>query len=406
LIKGREIVLGVTGGIAAYKAVELVRLFIQKGADVHVVMTKNAKEFVTPLTFQTLSKNPVITEMFEVSKEVDIKHISLARRADLVLIAPASANIIGKYAHGIADDFLSTMLLATKAPIFIAPAMNPEMYQNAIVQGNIASLEKTGVKFISPGIGDTACEEIGMGRLADVKVILREIENIFDIKKDLTSQVMLVTAGPTQEPLDPVRYITNPSSGKMGYALARAGQERGAHVILISGPTHLPPPPGLTFFPITTAQEMREIVLREVAEANIVIKAAAVVDFRPKSPGKQKIKKEIFNKNELTVRLEKSPDILAEIGSRKENKILVGFAAETEALLENARKKMVAKNLDLIVANDITADGAGFGSETNKVNIIYRDGKMEELPLLSKKELAHLILDRVVDTVQSRKREE
>jgi len=403
LLQGKTIVIGVTGGIAAYKTVELVRFLIQEGAGVHVVMTRNAQEFVTPLTFQTLSKNRVITDMFELSTEVDVKHISLARKADLILIAPATANIIGKYAHGIADDFLTTMLLATKAPVFIAPAMNPEMYHHPIVQSNIASLEKNGVRFIPPGIGDTACEEIGEGRLADLQVILQELKIFFAIKKDLAGQIILVTAGPTQEPLDPMRYITNPSSGKMGYALARAAGERGAQVILISGPTSLTPPPGIAFFSVKTAQEMYGIVLRELARASIVIKAAAVADFRPKSIKEQKIKKETAEKGELVLSLEKTPDILAEIGSRKGDKILVGFAAETEALLENARQKMVAKNLDLIVANDVMAVGAGFGSDNNKVNIIHRDGRIEELPLLPKEQIAHLILDRVVGIVQGSK---
>jgi len=403
LLQGKTIVIGVTGGIAAYKTVELVRFLIQEGAGVHVVMTRNAQEFVTPLTFQTLSKNRVITDMFELSTEVDVKHISLARKADLILIAPATANIIGKYAHGIADDFLTTMLLATKAPVFIAPAMNPEMYHHPIVQSNIASLEKNGVRFIPPGIGDTACEEIGEGRLADLQVILQELKIFFAIKKDLAGQIILVTAGPTQEPLDPMRYITNPSSGKMGYALARAAGERGAQVILISGPTSLTPPPGIAFFSVKTAQEMYGIVLRELARASIVIKAAAVADFRPKSIKEQKIKKETAEKGELVLSLEKTPDILADIGSRKGDKILVGFAAETEALLENARQKMVAKNLDLIVANDVMAVGAGFGSDNNKVNIIHRDGRIEELPLLPKEQIAHLILDRVVGIVQGSK---
>ena len=403
MLQGKTIVIGVTGGIAAYKTVELVRFLIQEGAGVHVVMTRNAQEFVTPLTFQTLSKNRVITDMFELSTEVDVKHISLARKADLILIAPATANIIGKYAHGIADDFLTTMLLATKAPVFIAPAMNPEMYHHPIVQSNIASLEKNGVRFIPPGIGDTACEEIGEGRLADLQVILQELKIFFAIKKDLAGQIILVTAGPTQEPLDPMRYITNPSSGKMGYALARAAGERGAQVILISGPTSLTPPPGIAFFSVKTAQEMYGIVLRELARASIVIKAAAVADFRPKSIKEQKIKKETAEKGELVLSLEKTPDILAEIGSRKGDKILVGFAAETEALLENARQKMVAKNLDLIVANDVMAVGAGFGSDNNKVNIIHRDGRIEELPLLPKEQIAHLILDRVVGIVQGSK---
>ena len=403
MLQGKTIVIGVTGGIAAYKTVELVRFLIQEGAGVHVVMTRNAQEFVTPLTFQTLSKNRVITDMFELSSEVDIKHISLARKADLILIAPATANIIGKYAHGIADDFLTTMLLATKAPVFIAPAMNPEMYHHPIVQSNITSLEKNGVRFIPPGIGDTACEEIGEGRLADLQVILQELKIFFAIKKDLAGQIILVTAGPTQEPLDPMRYITNPSSGKMGYALARAAGERGAQVILISGPTSLTPPPGIAFFSVKTAQEMYGIVLRELARASIVIKAAAVADFRPKSIKEQKIKKETAEKGELVLSLEKTPDILADIGSRKGDKILVGFAAETEALLENARQKMVAKNLDLIVANDVMAVGAGFGSDNNKVNIIHRDGRIEELPLLPKEQIAHLILDRVADIVQGSK---
>jgi phosphopantothenoylcysteine decarboxylase/phosphopantothenate--cysteine ligase len=400
MLAGKEIVLGVTGGIAVYKAVELVRLLVRKGASVQVVMTKNAQQFVTPLTFQTLSKHPVIIDMFELSKEVDIKHISLARRADLVLIAPATANIIGKYAQGIADDFLSTMLLATTAPVFIAPAMNPEMYSHPIVQRNLTSLEKMGVKIIPPGRGDTACEEIGLGRLADLEVILTELENFFAPKKDLEGQIVLVTAGPTQEPLDPIRYITNPSSGKMGYALARASKERGAQVILISGPTHLTPPRGVTFFPVRTAREMYEIVLREMSKTTIIIKAAAVADYQPKTFSPQKIKKGMDSGTELVLHLEKTPDILTKVGSMKGDKILVGFAAETESLLDNARHKLMSKNLDLIIANNVTLADVGFGSDSNKVNILYRDGRVEELPLLPKDQLSHLILDRIVEIMK------
>jgi len=393
ILAGKVVVLGITGGIAAYKAAELVRRLVNRGAIVHVVMTRNAQEFITPLTLQTLSRNPVVTEMFELPREVEIKHISLARRADVVLIAPATANIIGKYANGIADDFLSTMLLATRAPVFIAPAMNPEMYSHPVVQQNIARLKNNGVKIIPPGTGETACEEIGTGRLAEIEVILSELEGFFRQKRDLEGIVVMVTAGPTQEPLDPIRYITNPSTGKMGYALAKASLERGAQVILISGPTHLTPPPGVSFFPVRTAGEMCDRVLKELDKAKVVIKAAAVADFRPKQVEEQKIKKEGA---ELILRLERTPDILAQIGARKGDRILVGFAAETEDLIKNAREKLVKKNLDLVVANQVSRAGVGFASDDNQVTIIYRDGNIEELPLLTKERLAHLILDRVV----------
>lgn len=398
-LQDREIVLGVTGGIAAYKAVEVLRRLVQQGANVHVVMTRSAQEFVGPLTFQTLARNPVITEMFALTQETDIQHISLARRADLVLIAPATANVIGKFAHGIADDFLTTLLLATRAPILMAPAMNPEMYANGIVQDNIASLRARQVRFIPPGAGETACNEVGVGRLAEVSAIVEAVERFFLQGRDLVGKKVLVTAGPTEEPLDPVRFLSNPSSGKMGYALAEASQNRGAQVVLVSGPTLLAPPPNVDFYPIKTALEMRATVMRELESSDVVIKAAAVADYRPKTMFTSKIKK---REGELVVQLERNPDILAEIGSQKRHQVLVGFAAETDDLLANARAKVLQKNLDMIVANNVRSTEIGFRSNENKVLLIYPDGSIEDLPKMSKREVADAILDRVVELVRRR----
>lgn len=391
MIGERRIVLGVTGGIAAYKAAELVRELVRRGANVRVVMTQNACRFVTPLTFETLSGNPVATELFRAPDRFEIAHIGLAEFAELVVVAPATANIIGKMAGGIADDLLSTVLMTTAAPVLICPAMNTQMYANPVVQRNIAALGALGHGILEPAVGELACRTQGKGRLAEVGQIVEEIEVLL-APKDLTGEHLLVTAGPTREPFDPVRFITNYSSGKMGYAIAVVARRRGAAVTLVSGPTCLPPPPGITVIPVKTAREMREAVLSRLAEATVVIKAAAVADYRPAEYRAAKMKKKA---GPLTVTLERNPDIIGEIAAAKGNRIVVGFAMESEDLLENARRKLLAKGMDLIVANDVTVPGAGFQTDTNVVTILDRQGEVESLPLMEKLSAAGAILDRV-----------
>jgi len=393
MLEGKEIILGVAGSIAAYKAVEILRELIKRGARVTCVMTASARRFVAPLTFQTLSCQNVITDMFTLDYEAKIGHISTAERADLLLVAPATANIIGKFAHGIADDFLTNLFLATTAPVLIAPAMNTNMYEHPNVQANIKKLKGLGVRFVDPAYGELACGVEGKGRLAEVSDIVKAVEEILGMRHDLEGQTVLVTAGPTQEPLDPVRFITNRSSGKMGYALAVAARDRGARVVLVSGPTSLEPPPGVEYIPVVTTEEMRRAVLDRFEGTDIVIKAAAVADYRPTRSAPSKIKKE---EGILKIELERNPDILAELGGRKGGKVLVGFAAETEDLLKNAEEKLRKKNLDLIVANDVSKEGAGFSVDTNLVKILDRKGNVEEFPLLSKREVAEIVLDRVV----------
>ena len=394
ILTDKEIILGVTGGIAAYKAAELVRELIKKGAKVHVVMTRNAQEFITPLTFQTLSCNPVQTDLFSLIEDSRIGHVALADMADIVVIAPATANIIGKVAHGIADDFLSTMIMATKCPVLFAPSMNVNMWGSAAVKQNGEKLKKAGYHFIGPEEGDLACEVIGKGRLAAVADIVERIEGLLT-EKDMNGKRILITAGPTHEPIDPVRFISNRSSGRMGFALAKMATRRGADVILISGPTHLPVPGGnIRFVPVGTASEMREAVLEHYKECSVIIKAAAVSDYHPKSVSKQKLKKLDAS---ASLELERNPDIIGEIGSLKGDRVLVGFAAETRNLIANARKKLKEKYLDLIVANDVSRSDSGFATETNKVVIIDSRGKVDPLPLKSKDEVANIILERVVE---------
>jgi len=392
MLKGKKILLGVTGGIAAYKAAELVRELVRSGAEVFVVMTRSAQAFITPLTFQTLSGNQVTTELFSLIEESEIGHISLADRADLLVIAPATANIIGKIAGGIADDMLTTIVMATRAPVLLAPAMNVHMWENSICQENIQKLRGRGYHFIDPEAGDLACGYEGKGRLAEIQAIVEEIRFILS-PKDLSGETLLVTAGPTEEPIDPVRFLSNRSSGKMGFALARAARMRGARVILVSGPSALPAPSGITFIQVRTAVEMREAVLENLAQASVLVMAAAVSDYRPRGTSPEKIKK---SGAELTLPLELNPDILVEAGQRKGKQLLIGFAAETESLLANARKKLAEKNLDLIVANDVNLPGAGFAVDTNIVKLIDRSGKIEELPLMNKEDLADRVLDRVL----------
>jgi phosphopantothenoylcysteine decarboxylase/phosphopantothenate--cysteine ligase len=400
MLKGKKIVLGVSGGIAAYKAAEFVRLLIKEEARVHVVMTKNAQEFITPLTFQTLSGNPVVTDLFTLIEDEKIGHIALADIAELIIILPATANTIGKIANGIADDFLSTLVMASKAPVLFVPSMNVNMWENKVLQKNIQRLVEVGYHFIEPGEGELACHWYGKGRLAELNEVIEKIEDLLSLK-DLKGEKILITGGPTQEPIDPVRFLTNRSSGKMGDALARVARRRGAEVILITGPTSLPIPRGdIRVFSIRTAEEMREAVLAHMEGCSVVIKAAAVSDFRPKEISQKKLKKA---DPRTSLELEKTRDILKEIGKKKGDRILVGFAAETEDLMANARKKMMEKNLDFIVVNDVTKPDAGFGSDTNRVKILYSSGEVKDLPLMSKEEVSHFILDDVIKILKQKK---
>ena len=361
-------------------------------------MTRGAMEFVTPLTFQTLSGKPVASETFNLTQESEIGHINLADSADLFVIAPATANVIGKMAGGIADDLLTTVLLATQAPVLVAPAMNIHMYENPLVQENIRKLRRVGYHFIEPAEGYLACGYEGKGRLPDPEKIFETIKNLLK-KKDLAGERFLITAGPSREPLDPVRYISNRSSGKMGYALARAALSRGAEVVLVSGPTALEPPSGARTIAVTSAAEMRRAVLGEFPRCTAVIMAAAVGDYRPAEIAPRKIKRA---KGPLELRLEPNPDILKELGAQKNGKLVVGFAAETEELTTNATKKLRAKNLDMIVANDVTQEGSGFDGDTNIATIIDRSGASFSLPLMSKSELADRIYDHLVSLKHQR----
>jgi phosphopantothenoylcysteine decarboxylase/phosphopantothenate--cysteine ligase len=400
MLKAKEIVLGVTGGIAAYKAAEFVRLLTKAEARVHVVMTRNAREFVTPLTFQTLSGNPVTTETFSLLEEAKIGHITLADLAELIVILPATANIIGKIANGIADDFLSTMVMASKAPVLLVPSMNVNMWENRALQENLATLIERGYHFVEPGVGELACHWYGKGRLAELDEVIEKLEDLFS-QKDLKGERILVTAGPTQEPMDPVRFITNHSTGKMGFALAQCARRRGADVVLVTGPTSLSlPRRDLEVFRVQTAEEMRKTVLTLVKRCSIVIKAAAVSDYRPVAVSPHKVKK---RSPSLSLNLERTADILQEVGKRKGQKILVGFAAETEEVIANARKKLAEKNLDLIIANDVAQPGAGFGHDTNQIKILYPTGEIKELPLMSKEEASMAILDEVARLIAKRK---
>lgn len=392
MLQGKQIVLGVTGGIAGYKAVELLRLLVKAGAQVQVIMTRAAQEFVTPLTFQTLSGNPVHSELFNLIAEQEIGHISLADRADLFIVAPATANVIGKIAGGIADDLLTTTIMATKAPVLIAPAMNCNMYQNPIYQKNEEKLRRYGYHFVAPVKGALACGWEGEGKFQEPSVIVAEAIRLLT-PQSLAGRRVLVTAGPTREEIDPVRFISNHSSGKMGYAIATEAWRRGAHVTLVSGPTALTAPWGVQLVPVASAREMHAAVSAVRAESDIIIKAAAVADYRPVDRARDKMKK---GSERLTLELTKNPDILSELGQVKtDGQVLVGFAAETTNLREHAMAKLQAKNLDLIVANDVSATDAGFNVDTNRVRLLFRDGRDEELPLADKGEVARQILDRI-----------
>lgn len=392
MLAGKTLVLGVTGGIAAYKSAELVRLLVKEGAFVRVIMTKNAQEFITPLTLQTLSGNPVATETFDLTQESEIGHIRLADTADLILIAPATADIIAKLAHGLADDLLSTVLLATTARVLLAPAMNVHMYAHPLVQENMRKLASLGYGFVEPAEGFLACGYEGKGRLADPEDIVEEVQAALT-KKDMRDERIIVTAGPNAEPIDPVRFITNRSTGKMGFAMARVAWRRGAEVTLVSGPTSLTPPRGVRFCSVRTALEMQKAILDQYDQATMLISAAAIADYRPARVATQKIKKMEGN---FSVELTRNPDILKELSAQKGNRLHIGFATETENVLENAARKLRTKNLDMIVANDVTQEGAGFAHDTNIVTLIDRSERMETLPLMSKDDVAHAVYDRLM----------
>ena len=384
------VVLGVTGGIAAYKSLDIVSTLVKQDIDVRVIMTKAATEFVTPLSFQSLSKNQVIVDMFEEPKSWEIQHISLAQRADLMLIAPATANVIGKVANGIADDMLSTTIMATKAPVVFALAMNTNMYENKMVQNNIDKLKNFGYEFIEPASGRLACGDIGKGKLEKVDIICEEILSRLYEKKDLVGKKVLITAGPTISPIDPVRYITNNSSGKMGYAIAKEARDRGAEVTLISGPSSLEAPIGINFIRVKTNEEMFKAVLSKFNDSDIVVKSAAVADYKAKNYSTEKIKK---GDGGLNLEFIRDNDILKNLGERKKEQILVGFAAESNNLLDNAAEKLRKKNLDYIVANDITARDTGFASDFNKVYIIDAEGNTKGLDKMTKREVARELFD-------------
>jgi len=391
MLQNKTVVLGVSGGIAVYKAVELLRLLTKAGATVHVVITKNAQQFVTPLTFQTLSGNPVHTELFNLYEEQEIGHISLADQADLFILAPATANLVGKIAHGLADDLLTTSVLATQAPVLVVPAMNSNMYENKIYQQNEKTLIEAGFHLMKPVTGELACGWEGKGKLPEPEAIFNAA-SITLSPKDLLGCQMLVTAGPTREELDPVRYLSNYSSGKMGYAIAAAAAARGASVTLVSGPTSLKTPYGVKCVSVSSAEQMRGAVLDHYAGTHVVIKAAAVADYRPALRGENKLKK---SADDMTLELEKNPDILAELGAQKGNRVLIGFAAETERLLAHAAEKLQNKNLDMVVANDLSLEGAGFDVDTNIVRFLFADGQVKELDLMSKEQVANLLLHHV-----------
>jgi phosphopantothenoylcysteine decarboxylase/phosphopantothenate--cysteine ligase len=391
MLNGKNVLLGVTGGIAAYKAVDIVSQLVKLNANINVIMTKNATQLVQPLTFRYISRNPVAVDMFAEPESWKPEHIALADKADILVIAPATANIIAKLAHGIADDMLSTTSLAVQCPILIAPAMNSHMLENAIVQENIKTLMNHGVEFIESEYGMLACGYEGKGRLANPEKIVERIIGILTAKRDLEGKTVLVTAGPTREALDPVRFISNRSSGKMGYAIAEIASKRGADVVLITGPTSIKTPDKVKVISVESALQMSDAVMAIASQSDIIIMSAAVSDYRPKEFSQQKIKRD---KGEITLILKENPDILAEIGKNKrESQIIVGFSMETENLLENSLKKLKKKNADFIVANDLSKEGAGFGTDTNIVTLISASGDVQELPVMSKYDVANAIFD-------------
>ncbi|NLU49856.1 MAG: bifunctional phosphopantothenoylcysteine decarboxylase/phosphopantothenate--cysteine ligase CoaBC [Syntrophomonadaceae bacterium] len=390
----KTVVVGVTGGIAAYKSAELVSRLYKAGISVQVIMTENATRFITPLTLRTLSGNPVLTDAFQEDNRWRVQHIGIAEEADLLVIAPATANIIAKIAHGLADDLLSTVVLATRAPLLLVPAMNTNMFTNPVVQENLATLRKRGFHVLEPDEGELACGVSGKGRMPEVDVIFRRVWELLAPRTDFAGKTLLITSGPTQEDIDPVRYITNRSTGRMGLALAHQAMARGGKVILVTGPTNLPLPEGASIVRVRSAREMFERAKEYYPHCDIVIGAAAVADYRPRTYSEQKVKK---SDDDLVIELTRNPDILGELGRDKRNRILVGFAAETGDLIANGEAKMKKKNLDLLVANDVTLDGAGFGVDTNIVTIISRKGEITSLPKMSKDDLARIILDKIAE---------
>jgi len=396
VLKGRNILLGITGSIAAYKSADLARRLIDEGAHVRVVMTEAACRFISPFTLKTLTGNPVLTDLFE----DPLSHVNLAKETNLLLVAPATANTINKFACGVADNLLTNIWLAYKGLTLIAPAMNSGMYSNPVVKKNLKELSRVGVVFVGPVSGNLACGEEGVGRMAEISEIVEAAVSLLT-PKDLKGQNILVTAGPTIEPIDPVRFISNRSSGKMGFAIARAALRRGARVTLISGPTSLKPPDGLSFIPVERASEMETAVLRNLPKATSVIMAAAVSDFTPSKVSKEKLKR---RNGKISIDLKSTPDILKKISKRKGNRVLVGFAVEIGKNVESAKEKLKEKNLDFIVLNDITQKGAGFGVDTNIVTIIDKDGRVTDYPLMKKIEVANMILDRMAQVATQKKR--
>ena len=390
MLRGKTVVLGVTGSIAAYKIATLASMLVKKQASVHVIMTKNATNFINPITFETLTGHKCLVDTFDRNFEFQVEHVSLAKQADVVMIAPASANVIGKLAHGLADDMLTTTLLACKCPKIVSPAMNTAMFENPIVQDNLKILEKYGYEVIQPASGYLACGDIGSGKMPEAEILYQYIERTLAGPKDLVGKKVLVTAGPTQENIDPVRYITNHSSGKMGYAVAKAAMLRGADVTLVSGQTALTPPMFVKYVQITTAEEMYQEVTSRSDEQDIIIKAAAVADYRPKTVYENKVKKK---EGQIAIELERTKDILAYLGEhKKENQFLCGFSMETENMIGNSRAKLQKKNLDMVAANNVKVEGAGFQGDTNVMTLITQDQEIA-LPLMSKEEAANKILD-------------
>lgn len=394
MLKDKTVVIGVSGGIAAYKACDVVSRLKKLNANVHVIMTKGATEFVTPLTFQSLSQNYVVSDMFEEPKTWDVEHISLAKKADVFLIAPATANVIGKIANGICDDMLTTTVMATTGKVLIAPAMNTNMYKNPILQRNIQLLKEIGYNFVEPESGRLACGDVGEGKLAAPEKIVDAVVDLLSTKtQDLKGEKIMITAGPTRESIDPVRYLTNRSTGKMGYAIAKMAASRGADVTLVTGPTNIEVPSNIKkLVKVESAQEMYNAIIDNFDDNNVIIKSAAVADYKPKTYCNKKIKK---SDDDLVIELDRNKDIAYEIGKIKKDKILVGFAAETNDLIENAKNKVKKKNFDFIVANDLTENGAGFGTDTNIVKIIDKNGDISKYPQMKKDEVADIILDKV-----------
>lgn len=395
MLKGKTVVLGVTGSIAAYKIANLASMLVKLHADVNVIMTRNATNFINPITFETLTGNKCLIDTFDRNFQFNVEHVALAKRADIFMVAPASANVIGKIAHGIADDMLTTTIMACKCPKLISPAMNTNMFENPILQDNLKILEKYGYELIQPASGYLACGDTGAGKMPEPETLLRYILRTIAKEKDLAGKQVLITAGPTQEKIDPVRYITNHSTGKMGYALARAAMLRGARVTLVTGPVAIEPPMFVDVVPVTSAQHMADAVISRAPQMDIIIKAAAVADYRPVNPADEKIKKR--DGEEASISLERTTDILKTLGEqKKEGQFLCGFSMETENMLENSKAKLEKKNLDMIVANNLKVQGAGFGTDTNVVTLITKD-TIKELELMSKDQVADAILNAILE---------